>query len=359
MPRKPLPGSSFDSYRLQSLSKKILITGIGGQDGYFLAKLLLERGDTVHGLLRGGSEDEIGSLKYLGEAALAQINIHRGSITKKWFIDELIQRELFDQVFHLAAQSSVARSIEHPRETIDTNVLGLTNIATSIRDRSPKTKLLFTGSSEMFGNLTGGKQSEHTPRHPQSPYGLTKDFGFQLINAYRNHYGLWAATAILFNHESEYRGERFVTKKIIQSIAHIADGRDKILFLGNIYAERDWGYAGDYMEGVLDVMALERPDDFVFATGQLHSVKDFVNLTFKHAGIEPEWSGEGLDEIARDRKTGKTIVKIDERLYRPGDIKGTCGDASKAEQVLSWRAKTDLDAIIERMLRHEKNSATV
>ena len=211
----------------------------------------------------------------------------------------------------------------------------------------------------MFGNLTGGKQSEHTPRHPQSPYGLTKDFGFQLINAYRNHYGLWAATAILFNHESEYRVERFVTKKIIQSVARIADSRDEILSLGNIYAERDWGYAGDYMEGVLDVMALERPDDFVFATGQLHSVKDFVNLTFKHAGIEPEWSGEGLDEIARDRKTGKTIVKIDERLYRPGDIKGTCGDASKAEQVLSWRAKTDLDAIIERMLRHEKNSATV
>ena len=341
---------------MQSLSKKILITGIGGQDGHFLAKLLLERGDTVHGLLRGGSEDEIGSLKFLGEAALARISIHRGDVTEKWFIDELIQRELFDQVFHLAAQSSVARSIEHPRATIDTNVLGLTNIATSIRDRSPKTKLLFTGSSEMYGNLTAGKQSEHTPRHPQSPYGLTKDFGFQLINAYRKHYGLWAATAILFNHESEFRGEQFVTKKIIQSVARIAAGRDEVLFLGNIYAERDWGYAGDYMEGVLDVINLELPDDFVFATGQLHSVKDFVNLAFKHAGIEPEWRGEGLDEIARDRSSGKAIVKIDERFYRPGDIKGTCGDAGKAEQVLNWRAKTDLDGIIERMLRHEQDS---
>jgi GDPmannose 4,6-dehydratase len=292
------------------LSKKILITGVGGQDGYFLTKLLLERGDTVHGLLRGGSEDEIGSLKFLGEAELARISIHRGDVTEKWFVDELIQRELFDEVFHLAAQSSVARSIEHPRETIDTNVLGLTNIATSIRDRSPKTKLLFTGSSEMFGNLTDDKQSEQTPRHPQSPYGLTKDFGFQLINAYRKHYGLWAATAILFNHES-------------------------------------------------DVMALELPDDFVFATGQLHSVKDFVNLAFKHAGIKPEWSGEGLDEIAHDPSSGKVIVKIDERFYRPGDIKGSCGDSSKAERILGWQAKTDLDTIIERMLRHEQGSATV
>ena len=358
MPRKPLPGVASDNYSIHSLSKKVLITGAGGQDGYFLVKLLLQRGDTVHGLLREGSENEIGSLKYLGEAALARISIHRGDITEKWFIDELIQRELFDQVFHLAAQSSVAHSIEHPRATIDTNVLGLTNIATSIRDRSPKTKLLFTGSSEMFGNLTDGKQSEHTPRHPQSPYGLTKDFGFQLINAYRNHYGLWAATAILFNHESEFRGEQFVTKKIIQSVARIADGRDEVLSLGNIYAERDWGYAGDYMEGVLDVMALKRPDDFVFATGQLHSVKDFVNLAFKHAGIKPEWNGEGLDEIARDRSSGKVIVKIDERFYRLGDIKGTCGDASKAKQVLAWQAHTDLNGIIEHMLRHEQGLAT-
>ena len=340
------------------MSKKVLITGVGGQDGYFLAKLLLERGDTVHGLLRGGSEDEIEPLKYLGEAALAQISIHRSDVTEKWFIDELIQRERFEQVFHLAAQSSVARSIEHPRETIDTNVLGLTNVATSIRARSPKTKLLFTGSSEMFGNLTDGKQSEHTLRHPQSPYGLTKDFGFQLINAYRNHYGLWAATAILFNHESEFRGEQFVTKKIIQCVARIASNRDAVLSLGNIYAERDWGYAGDYMEGVLNIMALERPDDFVFATGQLHSVKDFVNLAFKHAGVKPEWHGEGLNEIARDRKTGKIIVKIDERFYRPGDIKGTCGDASKAEQVLGWQPKIGLDGIIERMLRHELGSLT-
>ena len=356
--RKPLPRGASERYSIQSLSKKVLITGVGGQDGHFLARLLLERGDTVHGLLRGGSEDEIGSLKYLGDATLALISIHRGDVTEKWFIDELIQRELFDQVFHLAAQSSVARSIEHPRATIDTNVLGLTNIATSIRDRSPETKLLFTGSSEMFGNLTEGKQSERTPRHPQSPYGLTKDFGFQLINAYREHYGLWAATAILFNHESEFRGEQFVTKKIIQSVARIAGGEDEILCLGNIYAERDWGYAGDYMEGVLDVMALDRPDDFVFATGQLHSVKDFVNLAFKQTGIEPEWSGEGLEEIARDPSSGKVIVKIDERFYRPGDIKGTCGDADKAKQILDWQAKTDLDAIIERMLRHEQDSVT-
>jgi len=337
------------------LSKKILITGVGGQDGYFLAKLLLERGDTVHGLLRGGSEDEIGSLKFLGEAELARIGIHRGDVTEKWFVDELIQRELFDEVFHLAAQSSVARSIGHPRETIDTNVLGLTNIATSIRDRSPKTKLLFTGSSEMFGDLTDGKQSESAPRHPQSPYGLTKDFGFQLINAYRKHYGLWAATAILFNHESEFRGEQFVTKKIIQSVARISAGRDETLSLGNIYAERDWGYAGDYMEGVLDVMALELPDDFVFATGQLHSVKDFVNLAFKHAGIELEWSGEGLDEIARDPSNGKVVVRIDEQFYRPGDIKGTCGDYSKASHQLGWKPRTTLEETISKMIQHEQS----
>jgi GDPmannose 4,6-dehydratase len=282
--------------------------------------------------------------------------LHESNISNKGFIDGLVAENQFNDIYHLAAQSSVAISIQHPRETIETNVLGLTNIATSIRDRSPLTKLLFTGSSEMFGDITSGKQSESTPAQPQSPYGLTKEFGYQLVRTYRKHYGLWAANAILFNHESEFRGQQFVTKKIVRSVVRIAAGFNDVLYLGNIYAERDWGYAGDYMDGVIRVMERKEPDDYVFATGKLHSVKDFVNTTFGQVGIDLDWAGDGLDEIARNRSTQNLVVKIDERLYRPGDIKGTCGDAAKAKLLLGWEPQTNLSSIISKMISHEKDT---
>lgn len=339
------------------MSKKVLITGIGGQDGYFLSKLLLEKGYQVHGLLRGSGSKEMGSLTFLDENARSDLILHRSSIASKDFIDDLIAEAQFDQIYHLAAQSSVARSIQHPRETIETNILGLTNIATSIRDRSPHTKLLFTGSSEMFGDLTEGKQSEKTLAHPQSPYGLTKEFGHQLVQTYRKHYGLWAATAILFNHESEFRGEQFVTKKIVRSVARIEASGDDALSLGNIYVQRDWGYAADYMDGVALMMDKEDPVDYVFATGKLHSVKDFVNIAFQKVGITLEWSGEGLAETARNASNQQIVVRINERFYRPGDIKGTCGDASKAEKELGWKPTTSLDSIIAKMIEHEQRES--
>ena len=340
------------------MSRKVLITGIGGQDGYFLAKLLLNQGCEVHGLVREKPSNGIGALEHLEESQRSQLVLHESNISSKGFIDGLVAENQFDEIYHLAAQSSVARSIQHPRETIETNVLGLTNIATSIRDRSPQTKLLFTGSSEMFGDITSGKQSESTPAQPQSPYGLTKEFGYQLVRTYRKHYGLWAATAILFNHESEFRGEQFVTKKIVRSVVRIAAGSDEVLSLGNIYAKRDWGYAGDYMDGIIRIMERNEPDDYVFATGELHSVKDFVNTAFKQVGIDLAWSGEGLDEIARDRVSQNLVVKIDARFYRPGDIKGTCGDASKARRLLSWGPKTNLTSIISRMISHERDTTS-
>ena len=208
----------------------------------------------------------------------------------------------------------------------------------------------------MFGDITSGKQSETTPAQPQSPYGLTKGFGYQLVRTYRKHYGLWAATAILFNHESEFRGEQFVTKKIVRSVVRIATGFDEVLSLGNIYAERDWGYAGDYMDGVIRVMERNEPDDYVFATGKLHSVKDFVNTTFRHVGINLDWSGDGLDEIARNRSSQNLVVKIDKHFYRPGDIKGTCGDASKAKLLLGWEPRTNLCGIISKMVSQEQDT---
>ena len=340
------------------MSKKVLITGIGGQDGYFLTRLLLDKNYEIHGLLREKPSNGIGSLSHLEESQRSKLVLHESDISNKTFINELVAKNHFDEIYHLAAQSSVARSIQHPRETIETNVLGLTNIATSIRDRSPQTKLLFTGSSEMFGDITSGKQSETTPAQPQSPYGLTKEFGYQLVRTYRKHYGLWASTAILFNHESEFRGEQFVTKKIVQSVVRIAAGSDEVLSLGNIYAERDWGYAGDYMEGVLRVTELDEPDDFVFATGTLHSVKDFVNTAFSQAGIALDWSGDGIDEIARDRSSQNLVIKIDECFYRPGDIKGTCGDASKAKRLLGWEPQTKLSIIVSRMLSHMRDTTS-
>ena len=338
------------------MSRKVLITGIGGQDGYFLTRLLLDKNYEIHGLLREKPSNGIGSLAYLEESQRSQIVLYESNVSNKRFIDGLVAENQFDDIYHLAAQSSVARSIQHPRETIETNVLGLTNIATSIRDRSPQTRLLFTGSSEMFGDITSGEQPESTPAQPQSPYGLTKEFGYQLVRTYRNHYGLWAATAILFNHESEFRGEQFVTKKIIRSVVRIAAGFDDVLCLGNIYAERDWGYAGDYMDGVIRVMERNEPDDFVFATGKLHSVKDFVNTTFRHVGIDLEWSGDGLHEVARNRSSQKLVVEIDKHFYRPGDLKGTCGEASKAKLLLGWEPQTNLSSIISRMISHEHDT---
>ncbi|MFL3656974.1 MAG: GDP-mannose 4,6-dehydratase [Opitutales bacterium] len=338
------------------MSKKILITGIGGQDGYFLAELLLAKGFTINGLLRRDSPHGLGSLNYLNAQDRDRIVLHKGNVTGKDFIDELIRFKQFEQVYHLAAQSSVARSIKHPRETIETNVIGLTNVATAIRDHSPNTKLIFSGSSEMFGNLTNGKQSESTPPGPQSPYGLTKELGFQLINTYRKHYNLWAATAILFNHESEFRGEQFVTKKIIQSVVRIANGSSNPLSLGNIYARRDWGYARDYMQGLCLMMGQTTPDDYVFATGQLHSVKDFVNIAFQQVNIELEWSGKGLDETARNADTKQILVRIDQRFYRPGDIEGTCGDATKSKQALGWSPTTSLETIISKMIHHKQSA---
>lgn len=338
------------------MSKKVLITGIGGQDGYFLTKHLLERNYLIHGLLRRNSPDAFGTVAFLTTDERARIVLHEGNIANKEFIDELMRFGQFDEVYHLAAQSSVARSIEHPRETIETNVIGVTNIATAIRDKSSGTKLLFAGSSEMFGNLTLGKQNEATHPHPQSPYGLTKELGFQLINTYRKHYGLWAATAILFNHESEFRGDQFVTKKIIKFVVHIANGSNEVLSLGNIYADRDWGYAEDYVLGLMLMMDQDIPEDFVFATGNLHSVKDFVNIAFTQVGIDLVWSGKGLEETARNRSTNQLLVRIDERFYRPGDIKGTCGDSSKAKRLLGWNFKADLDSIISKMISHEEKA---
>ena len=341
------------------MSKRILITGIGGQDGYFLAELLLAKGFTIHGLLRRDSPHDLGSLSYLTAKDKDRIVLHKGNVTGKDFIDELIRFNKFDEVYHLAAQTSVARSIKHPRETIETNVIGLTNVATAIRDHSPNTKLIFSGSSEMFGDLIDGKQSETTAPNPQSPYGLTKELGFQLINTYRKHYKLWAATAILFNHESEFRGDQFVTKKIIQSVVRIAAGSSEPLSLGNIQAQRDWGYAKDYMQGLCLMMDQAEPEDYVFATGQLHSVKDFVNIAFHQVNIDLEWSGEGLDETARNANSKQTLVRIDQRFYRPGDIAGTCGDASKSKKTLDWSPKTSLETIISKMIRHEQDAKTL
>lgn len=336
------------------MSKKALITGIGGQDGHFLAKLLQARDYEVHGFLRDDKAPENGSLQYLPQAIRSKIQTSYGNVTDKQVVETLIRENQFDEIYHLAAQSSVARSINHPRETIETNVIGLTNVATAVRDHSPHTRLLFSGSSEMFGDLTDGKQNESTPPSPQSPYGLTKELGYQLIKTYRKHYGLWAATAILFNHESEFRGEQFVTKKIIRSVARIAGGSDESLALGNIYVQRDWGYAEDCMRGVLAMMNQTTPDDFVFATGDLHSVKDFVNIAFSQVGIQLSWSGSGLDEVARNEATGKTLVRIDKAFYRPGDIQGTCGDASKARANLKWEPQSSLADIISKMLQHEQ-----
>ena len=333
--------------------KKALITGIAGQDGYFLAQLLLGKGYEVHGLARRNSQQSLGSIDFLPKETKSKIIIQWGDVTDTFFIEEIAKKHQYDEIYHLAAQSFVGLSFTNPKLTYDINIGGTLNIANAVKEFSPKSKVYFAATSEMFGKVMASPQNETTPFYPRSPYGVSKLAGFWTMKNYREAYHLKFSSGILFNHESEMRGKEFVTRKVSTGVAEIKQGVRGIIELGNLDAMRDWGYAPEYTEAMWLMLQKDEPDDFVIATGEHHSIREFVEAAFGVIGIEIGWEGSGENEVGKNRKTGETVVKVDPQFYRPSEVDELIGDASKAKNVLGWLPKITFKDLVRIMVEHD------
>jgi GDPmannose 4,6-dehydratase len=333
--------------------KSAFITGISGQDGYFLSQLLLQKKYTVHGLIRRNSQLSVGNLALIKQDIQKKIKIHWGDITDNYLIDRVIKEVKPDELYHLAAQSFVALSFENPVLTYDVNIGGTLNIVNAIKEYSPKTKLYFAASSELFGKVQETPQTEKTPFYPRSPYGISKLAGFWTIKNYRESYNLFMVNGILFNHESEVRGPEFVTRKICIGIANIIKEKQDYIEIGNMDAQRDWGYSKDYVYGMWLMLQQKRPDDFVLATGETHSVRDFVEIAFKTVGVVIKWKGKGIQEKGYDKKTGKLLVKVNSEYFRPSEVDVLQGNASKAKRILKWKPKVRFSELVQIMMKNE------
>ncbi|AEF97054.1 GDP-mannose 4,6-dehydratase [Methanotorris igneus] len=331
--------------------KVALITGITGQDGYYLTKLLLEKGYEVHGIVRRNSKKSLGNLEHLSKEEKEQINIHWGDVTDSTFIDRTIKELKPDEVYHLAAQSFVGFSFENPKYTYDVNIGGTLNVVNAIKEYSPESKLYFAATSELYGKVQEIPQKETTPFYPRSPYAVSKLAGFWTVKNYRESYGLFMCNGILFNHESPMRGPEFVTRKISLGVAKIYYGLQKYIELGNLNAKRDWGFAGDYVYGMWLILQHHKPDDFVLATGETHSVREFVEKAFKVVDIEIEWEGKGVKEVGKNADTGEVLVKVNPKYFRPAEVDILVGDYSKAKKELGWEPKVKFDELVEMMVK--------
>lgn len=334
--------------------KKALITGVTGQDGSYLAELLLEKGYEVFGLIRRSSIDYHERISHLEEHI--RFHLVYGDMTDSMSILKVLAQAQPDEVYNLAAQSHVKVSFDVPEYTADTDGTGVMRILEGLRmlGLEKKAKVYQASTSELFGKVRETPQSETTPFYPYSPYACAKQYGYWIVRNYREAYGIFAANGILFNHESERRGETFVTRKITLAAARIAQGLQEKLYLGNLDALRDWGYAKDYVECMWLMMQQQQPDDFVIATGEQHSVRDFCGLAFKHAGITLTWQGEGLNEKGADARTGRELVLVDPQLFRPTDVVDLLGDPTKAKTVLGWNPrKTSFEQLVSLMMDHD------
>lgn len=333
--------------------KKALITGITGQDGYYLAKLLLSKGYEVHGFARRNSQMAVGTLACLDASERDRIKMHWGDVLDHPFVDQLVRMNRFDEIYHLAAQSFVGLSFDNPQATYDININGTMNFVNAVKEYSQRTRLYFAATSEMYGKATTVPQNELTRFHPRSPYGVAKLAGFWTVKNYREGYGLFLASGILFNHESEMRGPEFVTRKIAAAAARIARGDAQPLRLGNLEAKRDWGFAGDYVEAMWLMLQQHEPDDFVIATGENRSVRQFAEKAFSHVGMPIAWEGNGVNEIGRHAASGRVVVEIDPVYFRPAEVDELIGDALKARRVLGWSPRMSFDALVARMVDTE------
>ena len=345
------------------MKKVALISGITGQDGSFLAEFLLSKGYEVHGIMRRSSSFNTGRIEhlYLEEWVKdmknpRQVNPHYGDMTDSSSLIRIIQKLQPDEIYNLAAQSHVKVSFDVPEYTAETDAIGTLRMLEAVRilGLERKTKIYQASTSELFGKVQEVPQRETTPFYPRSPYGVAKQYGFWIVKNYRESYGMFAVNGILFNHESERRGENFVTRKITLAAANIANGLQEKLYLGNLNAKRDWGYARDYVECMWLMLQHERPEDFVIATGEHHSVREFATLAFHYAGIELEWQGEGIDEKGIDKATGKVIVEVDPRFFRPSEVEQLLGDPTKAKTLLGWNpTTTSFDKLVRIMVEHD------
>ncbi|WP_443866705.1 GDP-mannose 4,6-dehydratase [Megamonas funiformis] len=336
--------------------KKALITGITGQDGSYLAELLLDKGYEVHGIIRRHSTictDRIDHL-YDDPSLKNRFFLHYGDLTDSCNLMGLIQRIQPDEVYNLGAQSHVAVSFEVPEYTAEATGVGTIRLLDAIYQSGVKCKFYQASTSELFGGLPGtAPQSEKTPFYPKSPYGAAKLYSYWITVNYRESYNMFACNGILFNHESPRRGETFVTRKITIAVAKIIAGKQEKLSLGNLNAKRDWGFAGDYVEGMWRILQQEKPSDYVLATNETHTVREFVELAFAEVGVEIEWKGEGVDEKGYDKNTGKLLVDVNPRYFRPAEVELLWGDSRKAETELGWKRKVSFKELVSMMVRED------
>lgn len=332
--------------------KKAFITGVTGQDGSYLAEFLLGKGYEVHAILRRSSVFTTPRIDHLMDHE--RFYTYHGDLTDSSNLHTLMAKIRPDEVYNLAAQSHVAVSFELPEYTAEVDGVGTVRLLNAIKDLGIKTKFYQASTSELFGGLPDtAPQSEATPFYPKSPYGAAKIYSYWVTVNYRESYNLFACNGILFNHESPRRGETFVTKKITQAVAKIAQGRQNVLKLGNMDAKRDWGYAKDYVEMMWLMLQQEEPVDYVIATGKTYTVRQFVEYAFEEVNIEIEWQGEGANEKGINKTTGDVVVEIDPKYYRPAEVELLWGDASKAEKELGWKAKTSLKELVQIMVQYD------
>ena len=345
------------------MNKVALITGVTGQDGSFLAEFLIEKGYEVHGIIRRSSSFNTERIEHLyfeewvrdmkrGRA----LNLHYGDMTDSSSLIRIIQQTQPDEIYNLAAQSHVKVSFDVPEYTAETDATGTLRLLEAVRilGLEKKTKIYQASTSELFGLVQEIPQRETTPFYPRSPYGVAKLYGFWITKNYRESYGMFAVNGILFNHESERRGETFVTRKITLAAARIAAGEQDKLYLGNLSALRDWGYARDYVECMWLMLQHDTPEDFVIATGEQHSVREFTERAFHEVGIDLRWEGEGVEERGIDIATGRVLVEVDPKYFRPAEVETLLGNPTKAKELLGWNpSKTSFEELVRIMVRHD------
>ena len=342
------------------MAKKALITGVTGQDGSYLAEFLMNKGYDVHGTIRRSSVDYRERIAHL--EGKPNFHLHYADMGDSMSIMQVVAKVRPDEIYNLAAQSHVQVSFDAPEFTADVDAVGVLRVLEAVRlcGLADTCRIYQASTSELYGKVEEVPQNEQTPFHPYSPYAVAKLYGFWIVKEYREAYNMFCCSGILFNHESERRGETFVTRKITLAAARIAQGKQEKLYLGNLSSLRDWGYAKDYVECMWLILQHERPEDFVIATGVQHSVREFCYLAFKYAGIELEFQGEGLDEKGIDKATGKVVVEVSPDFYRPTDVVNLWGDPSKAKKELGWNPQTtSFEELVRIMVKHDMHKVAV
>jgi GDPmannose 4,6-dehydratase len=336
------------------MSKKALITGITGQDGSYLVEQLLQKGYEVHGIIRRASSFNTGRIDHLYKDRHnkdVKLFLHYGDLTDSSNLNRLLEKIDPDEIYNLAAQSHVKVSFEVPEYTAEVDAIGTLRFLDAIKETGIKTRFYQASTSELYGQVQEVPQKETTPFYPRSPYAVAKLYAYWIIINYREAYNIFACNGILFNHESPRRGETFVTRKITRAAVNIKSGKQDKLFLGNLDAKRDWGYAPEYVDAMWRMLQLDKPDDFVIATNETHTVREFATIAFAELGMNLEWKGKGIDEKGIDKQTGKTLVEVDKEYFRPTEVEMLIGDYSKAKRLLGWQPTVTFNELVKMMVK--------